>query len=196
MQNQEGKGRDASVRRDSPSSGILSPPPPTSASRTCRAALRKCDLPCDKALAKFEFKHHNLSPEEVDILSFRFDFPVQTLCHDHYLDQFNRYSSWQKKCSDPCLRHSKPVKIRLNDISLELAKQVTSSTEHRVIPGKKLCRPCEAYLKELIESNELDNAGEIEHCEDRRHDVPDHPDLEILEFDSPEFDSPQFDSPM
>ena len=94
--------------------------------------IRKCDLPCDKP----QINCHVLSKEEVEILSFRFDSPVQTLCHGHYMDQFSRYSGWQKKCSDPCTNHKKPVTARLKDISLELAKQVEISTEHRVIPGQ------------------------------------------------------------
>lgn len=142
---------------------------------------RKCDLPCDKPLS--QINSHILSKEEIDILSFRFDSPVQTLCHGHYMDQFSRYSSWHRKCSDPCTNHKKPVTARLKDISLELAKQVEISTEHRVIPGQKICRPCEAYLQELIQTSEsLKVAG------DDGRDEPSEP--ENLDFDSPQFDSP------
>ena len=141
--------------------------------------IRKCDLPCDKP----QINCHVLSKEEVEILSFRFDSPVQTLCHGHYMDQFSRYSGWQKKCSDPCTNHKKPVTARLKDISLELAKQVEISTEHRVIPGQKLCRPCEAYLKELIQTSVA-----IQVLEDDGRDEPSEP--EILDFYSPQCDSP------
>ena len=66
----------------------------------------KCDLRCENKGDAY----HTLSPDEVEILKFRVDFPVKVLCPDHYRQQFSMYSVGQKKCSDPCWRHSKPAK--------------------------------------------------------------------------------------
>ena len=143
----------------------------------------KCDFPCDG-----QGKVVKLSQDEMDMLEFRVDFSVQKLCQDHYKDQFSRYPGWQNKCSDPYKKHGRPAKIRLNEISLEFAKKVRSVTEHRVIPGQKLCRPCLYELTELINTSEPDDSEESEeHVHgDKNEDPP------ITE----EFDSPQFDSPM
>jgi hypothetical protein len=125
-----------------------------------------CDLQCESRGTSF----HTLNPEEIETLKFRFDFPVKVLCPEHYRQQFSLYPMRQNKCSDPCLRHSKPAKWRLCEITLDLANKVKESTEHRVIPGQKLCYPCVAHLKELITTND---------------DPPGHDDSPAVEFDSP-----------
>ena len=78
------------------------------------------------------------------------------------------------------MRHSKPVKLRLSEISIELANKVKQLTEHRVIPGQKICRPCAAYLSDLISSNE----------EAAVDDAPATVEVDYQVFDTPEFDSP------
>ena len=138
----------------------------------------KCDLLCDRQGEQSTF--HNLNTGEIDILRFRFDFPVQTLCQHHFHHHFTLYPLGQKKCSDPCVRHSKPVKLRLSEISVDLANKVEKLTEHRVIPGQKICRPCAAHLSDVISSNEeaaVENAPTTDVVDDQV-------------FDTPEFDSP------
>ena len=144
----------------------------------------KCDLRCENKGDAY----HTLSPDEVEILKVRVDFPVKVLCPDHYRQQFSMYSVGQKKCSDPCLRHSKPAKWRLSDISLDLANKVRNLTEHRVIPGQKLCSPCIAHLNELLQTSEIVVEAETEV----------NPPGEMNDDDDAgtEVDSQQFDSPM
>ena len=150
-------------------------------------ANRKCGLPCDTP----ETGVHNLSAEEVKILQYRFDFPVKSLCHEHFKDQFSRFGGWNLKCSDPCSRHKQACKSRLREIGLELARNVKNFTEHRIVPGKKVCRSCQDYLLELIRSNTVaDSASAREDAEDEAGD-----DQGAAHEDNPEFDSPQFDSP-
>ena len=135
-------------------------------------------------------EYKTLNTDEVDTLKFRFEFPVKSLCEDHFHQQFVLFPLKQKKCCDPCLRHSKPVKLRLSEISLELAHEVNKSTEHRVSPGEKLCRTCTAYLSELISSYEESVVDKMQQ-QDNKHD-----DSAATEYDSPGFDLPEFDSPM
>ena len=151
----------------------------------------KCDLNCDK---KGEHgKYHTLNFDQAETMKFRFNFPVQTLCHEHYELQFTLYPHSQTKCSDPCLRHIRPAKVRLVAISLDLAKQVKQFTEHRVIPGKTLCRTCVAHLQEVISSNE--DVAEVE-VEQYNNGERNKDTVATEELDLPEFDSPEFDSPM
>ena len=101
-----------------------------------------CDNDCDKSL--------KLSKDEIKILNFRFNFPIEFLCPQHYDDQFSRYSGWHsKKCCDPCQRHSRPMKSQLREVSLQFASKVMKKTEYRVIPGKSICKKCELFLIEL-----------------------------------------------
>ena len=79
--------------------------------KQAKMEIVKCDLPCDR-----QGEHVKLSKAEVDILEYRFEFKVKTLCQDHYKDQFSRYPGWHKKCVDPCSRHSKPAKSKLTSV--------------------------------------------------------------------------------
>ena len=133
----------------------------------------KCDLPCDR-----QGEPVKLSKPEVVMLEYRFEFKVETLCQDHYRDQFSRYPGWHKKCVDPCSRHSKPAKTKLSEISLDFANKVKSVTEHRVIPGQKLCRPCALYLNELISTSEQ---VEIENVQQRDASISDEIDSQELD---------------
>ena len=151
---------------------------------------RKCDVPCDQQDERD--KNHTLSDSEKKVLKFRFDFPVKTLCPEHYKDQFVKYEHWHKKYSDPCMRHHKPVKVRLHEISLDLALEVDSNTEHKIIPGQKLCRPCLYHLRELIITNTELVSGDVpiqEDVEDVEDDREDE-ELENIMFDSPKSASP------
>ena len=114
----------------------------------------KCDLPCDEH--RVGFKYHTLSSYECEIMKFRFEFPVQRLCENHFRDHFTLYSLKKnhQKCCDPCNRHKKVAKSNLCEISLEFAQKTKNFSEHRVIPGQKLCRRCISYLNEVISSNE------------------------------------------
>ena len=114
-------------------------------------AVPKCDLPCDSEESEF----HNLRFDEREILSYRFSFPVRSLCPKHYKDQFIKYQGWHnKKCSDPCMRHKGLVKTNLKNITLSMARKVKMYTEYRVIPGKSLCLKCNYFLMEIISENE------------------------------------------
>ena len=130
-----------------------------------------CDLQC----ANRGTLCHTLNPEQIETLKFRFDFPVKVLCDEHYRFQFTLYPMKQNKCSDPCLRHSKPAKWRLCEITLDLTNKVKASTEHRVITGQKLCYPCVAHLQELITT----------HNDPPDDDVTNNLDNPAVEFDSP-----------
>ena len=149
---------------------------------------RNCDLPCERQ-GELD-KNHTLSVSEINILKFRYDFPVQTLCPDHYNDQFSKYPAWHKKCSDPCMRHKKPNTYRLSKISLDLALEVKSITEYRIIPGQKLCQHCLYHLREVISTNaEIVSDGDDDQPEvEQRQDDP--ADDEDNMFDSPQYDSP------
>ena len=41
------------------------------------------------------------------------------------------------------------MKSQLREVSLQFANIVMKKTEHRVIPGKSICRKCELFLIEL-----------------------------------------------
>ena len=141
-----------------------------------------CDLQCDKH-GEIS-KSHTLTKDEVEIMKFGVEFEVQNLCEDHYRDQFTFYQirKSNNNCSDPCLRHSKVVKVNLSEVSLEFARKVKEFSEHRVIPGQKLCKHCISYLTELITSNK-----EMR-CQD--DEFADTQQLSGSEFDSLPFDSP------
>ena len=115
-----------------------------------------CDLPCDTGGPKF----NKLSDIETEVLKYRFGFNIVNLCHEHYLDQFSRYTNWHsRKCADPCNRHKKARKTGLTVISLETAKSVKNKTEYSVIPGQSICRTCLEYLDEIMEDTEDEEVG-------------------------------------
>ena len=96
-----------------------------------------CSFPsceCD-VLAKI------VSLSESEILQLRYSTNLECLCDPHYSDQFKKYSSWHsRKCSDPCVTHTKPKKTRLSVTSLDTARSVHKYTDYRVIPGQSLCQ--------------------------------------------------------
>ena len=96
-----------------------------------------------------------------------------------------------KKCSDPCMRHKKPNTCRLSEISLDLALEVERTTEHRIIPGQKLCQHCLSHLRELISTNAeiVSDEDDDQAEEEQKQDDPAENEFDI-------FDSPQYDSPM
>ena len=109
----------------------------------CRAHLKsvmastKCSFPsCESdVLAKI------VSLSESEILQLRYGSDMKCLCDPHYSDQFKKYNSWHsRKCSDPCVTHTKPNKTRLSVISLDTARSVHKYTDYRVIPGQSLCQ--------------------------------------------------------
>ena len=104
---------------------------------------------------------------------------MKTLCHQHYLDQFSRYSGWQTKCADPCNRHKKPGKSNLKIISLDMARSVkTYSDYYCVIPGQKICNNCTTFLYEEL-NLPIKNAGDNMEEE------------ELPDYDSQQVNSPQ-----
>ena len=136
-----------------------------------------CDLQCDKQWGIS--KSHTITKDEVQIMKFRVESEVQNLCEHHYRDHFTLYQirKSNQKCSDPCLRHRKVVKVNISEISLEFAQKVKDFSEHRVIPGQKLCKHCISYLTELTNSNEEMGCQDKEYANTQQ--------LSGCEFDSP-----------
>ena len=149
-------------------------------------AGQSCDLPCDQENPELCC----LSAKESEVLEYRLQFPVKCLCKLHYRDQFSRYNSWFKKCSDPCLVHTKPVKTQLKDISLDLARDAKKHAEFLVIPGQKVCKKCEHFLSEKIGNSKKDGESLVE--EENSH--IDNVDPNVVDDDF-KVDSLGFDSP-
>ena len=63
------------------------------------------------------------------------------------------FSLNQKNCADPDSRHKRKVKTGLLPVSLALARSCKQYTETRVNPQSKICRNCQSYLTELIETS-------------------------------------------
>ena len=116
-------------------------------------ASPKCSFPsCESEIGSAVI---SLSTVESEVLFHRFEIDMKYLCGPHHKDQFTKYNSWHnKKCSDPCLRHSKPARTRLGVISLETAKSIKQNTEYRVIPGQSVCYHCRQFLSELVAESE------------------------------------------
>ena len=96
-----------------------------------------------------------LSLSESEVLQYRY------LCGVHSNEQFKKYVHWHnKKCADPCQRHTRPRKTRLAVIELETARMVKNNTEHRVIPGQSVCQECRQFLMELVTQSEHQEQAE------------------------------------
>ena len=124
-------------------------------------ASTKCSFPsCESDVSA---KVVSLSESESEILQLRFGSDMKCLCDPHYSDQFKKYNSWHsRKCSDPCVTHTKPKKTRLSVISLDTARSVHKYTDYRVIPGQSLCQVCKKFLSDLVkeaESQEPEGGG-------------------------------------
>ena len=113
-----------------------------------------CDI-CDRNNSKLflDNKIVQLSETEIEILSYRIDHPTKSLCEIHYRHEFVLFSLNQKCCADPDSRHKRKVKVNLLPVSLALARSCKQYTETRVIPQSKICRNCQSYLTELIETS-------------------------------------------
>ena len=133
----------------------------------CRAHLKsvmastKCSFPsCESDVSA---KVVSSSESESEILQLRFGSDMKCLCDPHYSDQFKKYNSWHsRKCSDPCVTHTKPKKTRLSLISLDTARSVHKYTDYRVIPGQSLCQVCKKFLSDLVkeaQSQESEGGG-------------------------------------
>jgi hypothetical protein len=127
-------------------------------------ASHKCSLPSCESDITGTAKYVSLSESESEILKFRFGSDMKCLCEPHYDDQFKKYSGWHsRKCSDPCVTHTKPRKTKLGVISLDTAQSVQKYTDYRVIPGQSLCHPCKKFLTDLVkeaERQESEGGGE------------------------------------
>lgn len=112
-----------------------------------------CDI-CDKNNSKLflDNKIVQLSETEVEVLSYRLDHPTKSLCEIHYRNEVVLFSLNQKYCADPDSRHKRKVKTNLLPVSLALARSCKQYTETRVNPQSKICRNCQSYLTELIET--------------------------------------------
>ena len=118
-------------------------------------ASQNCGLPPCRNSETSSDSAVKLSSSECEVINYRFGINLEYLCSKHHRDQFSRYEMWHnKKCADPCLRHSKPCKSRLGVIKLETARSVNTHTEYRVIPGQSLCGKCNQYLSEIVKETE------------------------------------------
>ena len=130
-------------------------------------ASLKCGLPSCDARVKIRFI---VNSSESEVLQFRFGVEVKQLCGPHYVDQFTRYQGWHsRKCSDPCSNHKRPMKTRLEVISLETARSVQKHTEFRVIPGQSICQKCRQYLTELVRDADSEKQEEEGGCSSGTH---------------------------
>ena len=67
----------------------------------------------------------SLSESESEYLQLRYSTDMKCLCDPHYSDQSKKYNSLHsRKCSDPCVTHTKSKKTRLSVVSLDTARSV------------------------------------------------------------------------
>ena len=113
-----------------------------------------CDI-CDQNNSKLflDNKIVQLSETEIEVLSYRIDHPTKSLCEIHYRNEVVLFALNQKCCADPESRHKRKVKTNLVPVSLVLARSCKQYTETRVDPQSKICRNCQFYLTELIETS-------------------------------------------
>ena len=113
-----------------------------------------CDI-CDRNNSKLflDNKIVQLSEAEVEVLSYRIDYPTKSLCEIHYRNEVVLFPLNQKCCADPESRHKRKVKANLLPVSLALARSCKQYTETRVSPQSKICKHCQSYLTELIETS-------------------------------------------
>ena len=113
-----------------------------------------CDI-CDRNNSKLflENKIVQLSETEAEILSYRTDHPNRSLCEIHYRKEVALFSLNQRCCADPESRHKRKVKLNLVPVSLALARSCKQYTEARVLPQSKICKNCQHYLTELVETS-------------------------------------------
>ena len=116
-----------------------------------------CDI-CDQNNLKLflESKIIQLSETESEILSYRIDQNVKSLCDVHYQKEVVLFPLSQKHCADPETRHKRKVKLSLVPVSLSLVRNCKRYTENRVKPQSKVCRNCLHYLTELVETSKSD----------------------------------------
>ena len=102
----------------------------------------------------------SLSLELVDLFTRRTGIqcsPELAICNHHEQAVLVKYSSLQRKCCDPFLRHKNPVRGSLREISLETASEF-EQLNISVVPGRKICPSCRRDLSKEIEK--LKNAPE------------------------------------
>ena len=72
------------------------------------------------------------------------------ICFHHEQFFLHRYTSMQRRCSDPFKKHKSRRPTRdLRVISLDSAKVVRKETGHDIKPGQKVCRSCEKKIGTL-----------------------------------------------
>ena len=116
-----------------------------------------CDI-CDWNHTNFFQDNKIMRLNEREILSYRFDYNIKTLCYAHYQNEIHLFPLNQKTCVDPQSRHKKIIRKDLVPVSLSLARDCKSFTETRLVPGTKLCKNCLKFVKELIETSGSDHA--------------------------------------
>ena len=95
-------------------------------------------------------KIFRLNETETEILSYRFEFVVQSLCERHYMDNFKLFELNQKTCCDPDNKHRKKIRTGLSPVPISLARGCKKWTETRLKPGTKLCTNCLRFYNELV----------------------------------------------
>ena len=117
-----------------------------------------CDI-CDWNNTKFflDNKIVRLNEYEREMLSYRLDFDIKTLCDVHYQKEVHLFPLNQKTCVDPQSRHKKTIRMNLVPVSISLTKDCKLYTETRLVPGTKVCKHCHSFVNELIETSRSDH---------------------------------------
>ena len=88
---------------------------------------------------------------------------VQNLiCYHHYANLISKFESKQRYCCDPFDVHKTVKVFGRKVISLDLAKQLTISTNKKIKPGYKLCRRSQSQQgkdTKSIEEGEIDSSA-------------------------------------
>ena len=121
-----------------------------------------------------------LNDEEKDLVSVRSGAVPgkgMTICFHHEQTLLKQFTSLQRSCCDPFIRHKKAVKGCLREITQALAKEL-QQVNVEVVPGWKLCPTCRREV-----SKKLANVNEGETLQPELYDgiVQETKETELLE---------------
>ena len=123
---------------------------------SCSVGLQlneKCHLLSYTRTVGFK-KFDSLTVEQMEVLSMRAGIdqsPDLVLCHHHEQTMLQQYSTLQRSCCDPFLKHKKAAKGSLIEITLEASKEYRMYNMV-LIPGKKLCPTCRRVVSKRMKS--------------------------------------------